>query len=65
MTLEQLRERDAKRAAAFYAGETDIHPRGVSGKRWLIPPENDRRCMDTHPRAYSYSEWGNLAGISI
>lgn len=56
-SLEQVRANLAKAKSRYYAGETDNDPVGATGKRWLLPPENDRRCLDTHPRAYRYSEW--------
>lgn len=44
--LLALREADAKAKSAFYAGLTDKHPHGLSGHKFLLPYENDRRCND-------------------
>lgn len=62
MNLSQIRAADAKEKAAYYRGDTDRHPHGVSGKRYLLPPEDDNRCWDTAPTAWQFSEWGNACG---
>ena len=59
MTLEQIRELDAKGKSAFFAAQTDRHPQGVSGLRFLLPYENDRRMTN-----YDI-EWANSAGFDI
>jgi hypothetical protein len=62
--LEKRRELDARRKIAFYSGETDAHPHGLSGHRWLLPPEDDKRPRNPAPRGWTFSEWGNAAGIT-
>ena len=62
MTLESIRAQEAAGKSAFFAGATDRHPQGESGKRWLLPPENDRRCWDTSTAAWEYGEYFNLSG---
>lgn len=62
MTLEALRARDARDKVAFFAGVTDRHPHGESGKRWILPPETGKGCWDTHPGAVRFSEWGRASG---
>lgn len=59
----KLREIDAKGKANFFAGKTDKHPQGQSGKRFLLPYENDKRCWDTAPFAHGFSELGSAAKI--
>lgn len=61
--VEQAREADAKAEAAFLTGRGDRHPRGLSGRNWLIPSHEDMRCWDTSPGAWRFSEWGNAAGM--
>ena len=51
------RVKDAKKKAAFFAGKTDEHPQGLSGKLWLLPPENDKRNRG------DIFEWGVLGGF--
>lgn len=67
MTLSVLeaRERDAKAKALFYSGATDTHPHGLSGKRWVIPPECGQDCRDTSRAGWKFSEWGNAAGYDF
>lgn len=57
MTVEQIRAQDARAKSAFFAGEADRHPHGLSARRFLLPYENDRRCFDA-------GEWGRLAGMA-
>lgn len=61
MFLKQ-REKDAKQLAAFHAGETDRHPHGLSGHRFLTP--DDGSGWDTAPGRHEFSEWGNAAGMT-
>lgn len=36
----------------------DAHPGGVSGKRWLVDPHDCcKRCWDTAPDAWEFSEY--------
>lgn len=63
-TLEQLRAREAQALSKFYAGETDVHPHGLSGKRAILPSHLATDCRDTARHAFEFSEWGNLAGFS-
>jgi hypothetical protein len=60
--LSELRAAEARAKAAFYAGKTDIHPHGLSGLRWIVPPEDGKNMWDTHPNDYHFSEYGNLSG---
>lgn len=62
-TVEQIREGEARSKSAFFAGEADDHPHGLSGLRAILPYENEKGCWDTHPRGWQVSEWGNAAGI--
>lgn len=65
MDISEIRARNARRTAAYYKGETNDHPHGFSGKRFILTPEDDRRCLGTSPRAYAASEWAFGAGISF
>jgi hypothetical protein len=62
--LLNIRARDARRLSAFYLGKTDDHPHGLSGRdRVFLPAAEDKRCLDTSPGGWRFSEWGNGAGI--
>jgi len=61
-SLEETRARDAKALSEFLAGDTDTHPHGLSGKRWLIPSVNDKRNLDCGLHSLGCSEWGRHAG---
>lgn len=63
--LNDLRARDARQKGAFYSGQSDHHPHGASGRRFILPPEDDKRCLDTAPARHAFSEWGNNAGFDI
>jgi len=64
-TIEQTRASDAKAKYLYYTGQSNTHPHGESGKRWLLVPEDDKRCRDTSVAGYSLSEWGNAAGAQV
>lgn len=61
-SISIARSKDAKAKSAFYAGRTDSHPHGMSGRKWVLPPEDSKGCWDTAPHALRFSEWGNAAG---
>ncbi len=63
--MNECRARQARSLSAFYSGETDRHPCGTSGRRFVLPPEDDRSCRDTSVAGYPFSEWGNAAGSEI
>lgn len=63
MNILKGREAEAVAKSAFFSGDTDLHPHGLSGKKWLIPYENDRRMFDAMDMAFS--EWGNAAGFDV
>jgi hypothetical protein len=54
-SLNEARARQAAAKAAFFRGETDQHPQGLSGRAWIIPPE-ETRCM------WDWGEYGADAG---
>lgn len=62
--MNLMRQKDANAKARFYAGETSVHPHGVSGKQVVLPSEDGKSCWDTHPRAWQFSEWGNACGAT-
>ena len=57
MRLLAQREANAKAKIAFLTGASEIHPHGVSGLRYILPYENDKRLWDTSPWRYEYSEF--------
>lgn len=59
MTLEKIREIEAKGKVAFFSGETDRHPHGKSGLRFILPYENDRRMKNES------IEWANACGFDM
>ena len=64
MTLEQIRASDAARKSAFYRGDAERHPHGVSGMKYITAPEDDRRCMETSasPEMFQFGEYFRLSG---
>lgn len=59
MTLEQIRARDAYLLTRFHAGESDKHPHGISGHRWIVDPKMTSNC-----RHYA-EEWARAAGMEL
>lgn len=48
--------------ARFLMAETDSHPFGESGRRWVLDPHaNSKSCWDSSPNAIKFSEYGNSA----
>ncbi len=62
--LLERRASEARGKIAYLSGETDRHPQGWSGARWIIPYGLDCDMWDTLPHAWRSSEWGNLAGMT-
>lgn len=62
--LLKARKREAKAKSDFFAGDSSTHPHGRSGLRWIVLPECGNSQWDTAPRAFEFSEWGNLAGLT-
>jgi len=46
MDLHEIRARDAKAKSAWYRGDTDRHPHGLSGWRYILPSELTGRVDD-------------------
>jgi len=42
---------------AWLKGETDAHPGGLSGERHMIDGLESKRCWDTAPHAWQFSEF--------
>jgi hypothetical protein len=64
-TIEEARAVDAKALAAFYAGQTEKHPHGLSGRRWMLLPENGKSCWDTSREGVRFSEWGQYCADPV
>lgn len=59
----RARAMDARGKSEFYSGAVDVHPHGLSGRKWVLPPEAGRGMWDVAAHAREFSAYGNLPGV--